>query len=83
MLPIKMALLPRLPLLALTLAALFHAGGSSAAEGHPLIVKLDDLQYSQQQLTAKTRRLSAPITSCFPLPIAPSSSRSTPSWIKA
>lgn len=54
MLPIKMALLPRLPLLALTLAALFHAGGSSAAEGHPLIVKLDDLQYSQQQLTAKT-----------------------------
>ncbi|AKG72632.1 TPA: alginate lyase family protein [Serratia fonticola] len=49
-----MALLPRLPLLALTLAALFHAGGSSAAEGHPLIVKLDDLQYSQQQLTAKT-----------------------------
>lgn len=54
MLPIKMALLPRLPLLALTLAVLFHAGGSSAAEGHPLIVKLDDLQYSQQQLTAKT-----------------------------
>lgn len=54
MLPIKMALLPRLPLLVLTLAALFHAGGSSAAEGHPLIVKLDDLQYSQQQLTAKT-----------------------------
>lgn len=54
MLPIKMALLPRLPLLALTLAALFHVGGSSAAEGHPLIVKLDDLQYSQQQLTAKT-----------------------------
>lgn len=54
MLPIKMALLPRLPLLALTLAALFHAGGSSAAEGHPLIVKLDDLQYSQQQLAAKT-----------------------------
>ncbi|HHQ6535318.1 TPA: alginate lyase family protein [Serratia fonticola] len=49
-----MALLPRLPLLALTLAALFHAGGSSAAEGHPLIVKLDDLQYSQQQLAAKT-----------------------------
>jgi hypothetical protein len=54
MLPIKMALLPRLPLLALTIAALFHAGGSSAAEGHPLIVKLDDLQYSQQQLAAKT-----------------------------
>lgn len=54
MLPIKMALLPRLPLLALTIAALFHAGGSSAAEGHPQIVKLDDLQYSQQQLAAKT-----------------------------
>lgn len=54
MLPIKMALLPRLPLLALTIAALLHAGGSSAAEGHPLIVKLDDLQYSQQQLAAKT-----------------------------
>lgn len=54
MLPIKMALLPRLPLLALTIAALFHTGGSSAAEGHPLIVKLDDLQYSQQQLAAKT-----------------------------
>ncbi|MBC3378290.1 alginate lyase family protein [Serratia fonticola] len=49
-----MALLPRLPLLALTLVALFHAGGSSAAEGHPQIVKLDDLQYSQQQLAAKT-----------------------------
>jgi hypothetical protein len=54
MLPIKMALLPRFPLLALTIAALFHAGGSSAAEGHPLIVKLDDLLYSQQQLAAKT-----------------------------
>lgn len=54
MLPIKMALLPRLPLLALTIAALFHAGGSSAAEAHPQIVKLDDLQYSQQQLAAKT-----------------------------
>ncbi|MCO7509205.1 alginate lyase family protein [Serratia fonticola] len=49
-----MALLPRLPLLALTIAALFHTGGLSAAEGHPLIVKLDDLQYSQQQLAAKS-----------------------------
>lgn len=54
MLPIKMALLPRLPLLALTMAALFHAGGTFAAEAHPQIVKLDDLQYSQQQLAAKT-----------------------------
>ncbi len=54
MLPIKMALLPRLPLLALTIAALFHAGGTFAAEAHPQIVKLDDLQYSQQQLAAKT-----------------------------
>ncbi|MGL5386735.1 MAG: alginate lyase family protein [Serratia sp. (in: enterobacteria)] len=49
-----MALLPRLPLLALTIAALFHAGGSFAAEAHPQIVKLDDLKYSQQQLAAKT-----------------------------
>lgn len=54
MLPIKMALLPRLPLLALTIAALFPAGGIYAAEAHPQIVKLDDLRYSQQQLAAKT-----------------------------
>ncbi|HGM5488851.1 TPA: alginate lyase family protein [Serratia fonticola] len=49
-----MALLPRLPLLALTIAALFPAGGIYAAEAHPQIVKLDDLRYSQQQLAAKT-----------------------------
>lgn len=53
MLPIKKAFLPRLPLLALTVAALLHATDSSAADAHPLIVKLDDLQYSQQQITAQ------------------------------
>ncbi|AHG18536.1 alginate lyase [Chania multitudinisentens RB-25] len=48
-----MALLPRLPLLALTIAALLHVTESSAADAHPLIVKLDDLQYSQQQVAAQ------------------------------
>jgi hypothetical protein len=53
MLPTKKAFLPRLPLLALTVAALLHTTDSFAADAHPLIVKLDDLQYSQQQIAAQ------------------------------
>ncbi len=53
MLPIKMALLPRLPLLTLAVAALLHTTAAIAADAHPLIIKLDDLQYSQQQVSAQ------------------------------
>ncbi|VXC70688.1 Alginate lyase [Enterobacterales bacterium 8AC] len=51
--PITMALLSRGSWLALAVAAVLHVNASHAADAHPLILKLDDLQYSQQQLAAQ------------------------------
>lgn len=51
--PIKMTLLSRGSWLALAVAAALQVTASYAAQAHPLIVKLDDLQYSQQQLAAQ------------------------------
>lgn len=51
--PITMALLSQGSWLALTVAAALHVTASCAADAHPLILKLDDLQYSQQQLAAQ------------------------------
>lgn len=50
---IKMALLSRGSWLALAVAAALQVTAAYAAEAHPLLVRLDDLQYSQQQLAAQ------------------------------
>ncbi|KFK96406.1 alginate lyase [Serratia sp. Ag1] len=49
----KMALLSRGSWLALAVAAALQVTAAYAAEAHPLLVRLDDLQYSQQQLAAQ------------------------------